>query len=116
MSDTITGILKNVGRGQFAIRTVERSYRAGPVEMMVQSDLTRRFRLTEGALVTGQVERKKGKPRLASIESVGGMAPEAFGKPPRVPDPVPLDPDGRRGRPGACATRTEGRETLAAGT
>ncbi|MCD6393373.1 MAG: transcription termination factor Rho [Planctomycetes bacterium] len=95
MSDTITGILKNVGRGQFAIRTVERSYRAGPVEMMVQSDLARRFRLTEGAAVTGRVQRKKGRPKLVSIESAGGMAPEAFGKRSRFADLVAVDPQER---------------------
>ncbi len=95
MSDTITGILKRMGRGQFAIRTVERSYRAGPVEVMVQPDLTRRFRLTEGVAVTGCVERKKGRLTLVSIESVGGMAPEAFGKRPRFADLVAVDPHER---------------------
>lgn len=95
MADTITGILKNAGRGQFAVRTAERSYRAGPVEVLVGGDLARKFALCEGAYVTGQVERKKGKTRLVSLESVGGMEPEAFKKRKRFADLVAIDPEER---------------------
>ncbi|MEE8576610.1 MAG: hypothetical protein V3T31_05090, partial [candidate division Zixibacteria bacterium] len=69
MDDTITGILKCVSKQQFAIRTADRSYRPGRAEVMVHPDITRRFALAEGAAVTGQIERKKGKSRLVSIES-----------------------------------------------
>ena len=67
MDDTITGILKRVNKGQFAVRTAERSYRPGRGELMVQSDVTGRFRLAEGASITGQSERKKGRRRLVSV-------------------------------------------------
>jgi transcription termination factor Rho len=62
---------------------------------MVHPDITRRFGLAEGASVTGQVERKKGKFRLVSIESLGGMPPEAFCKRPRFTDLVAVDPHER---------------------
>jgi len=95
MADTITGILKLVNKGQFAVRTAERSYRLGRGELMVQSDVAGRFRLAEGAAVTGQSERKKGKRRLVSIESIGGMSPEDFGERPRFTDLVAIDPQER---------------------
>jgi transcription termination factor Rho len=59
---------------------------------MVHPDLTRRFTLTEGAAVTGKIERKKGKYRLVSIESLGGMRPEAFSRRPHFADLVAVDP------------------------
>ncbi len=95
MADTTTGILKRINKQRFAIRTADRSYRPGPAEVMVHPDLTRHFALTEGAAVTGQVERKKGESRLVSIESIGGMQPEAFRKRPRFTDLVVIDPHER---------------------
>ncbi|MEA3225430.1 MAG: transcription termination factor Rho [Planctomycetota bacterium] len=95
MADAITGILKPLSKQQFAVRTAKRSYRPEGGEIMVHPDMARRFALTKGAAVTGQTERKKGKKRLMSIESVGGMAPEAFGKRPRFTDLVAIDPHER---------------------
>jgi transcription termination factor Rho len=95
MGDTITGILKPLGKQQFAVRTAERSYRPAGGEIMVNPDMVRRFALTRGAAVTGQTERKKGKKRLVSIESVGGMSPEDFRKRPKFTDLVAVDPHER---------------------
>jgi len=95
MSDTITGILKLVGNRQMAIRSADSSYRPGPGEVKVGPDMVGRFGLIEGAIVTGQTEQKKGKARLVSIESVGGMRPEDFRKRPRLADLVAIDPHER---------------------
>jgi len=95
MAEAISGIIKSIGKKQFSIRTAKRSYRPGPAEVMVHPDLTRRFALAEGAAVTGTVERKKGKPKLVSIESIGGMSSEAFGKRPHFTDLVAIDPHER---------------------
>ena len=95
MADTITGILKLVNKGQFAVRTAERSYRTTRGELMVQSNLSQRFQLAEGAAVTGQTERTKGKRRLVSIDSLGGMPPEDFAKRPIFTDLVAIDPHER---------------------
>ena len=95
MADTITGILKNINKQQLVIRTAERSYRAEPSEVIVQPDITRRLGLTKGAIVTAQIELKKGKRKLVSIDSVGGMKPEAFRKRPRFTDLVAIDPHER---------------------
>ena len=95
MTQTITGILKCINKRQFAIRTAGRSYHSGQSEVTVHPDLNRRFALTEGAAVTGLVERKKGGLRLVSIESLGGMRPEAFLKRTRFADLTVIDPDER---------------------
>jgi transcription termination factor Rho len=95
MADTITGILKIVHKKQFVLRTAERSYRPGPTEIMVHPDLINSHNLRDGVLVTGRFERKKGKRKLVSIESMGGMKPEEFGKRPRYTDLVAVDPHER---------------------
>ena len=80
MAETTTGILKCVNKRQYAVRFPDRSYRVGQSQVMVNADLTSRFALAEGVMVTGQIEQKKGHTRLVSIESLGGMKPETFGK------------------------------------
>jgi transcription termination factor Rho len=62
---------------------------------MVHPDLIAGHKLREGAIVTGRFERKKGKTKLVSIESIGGMEPEAFYKRPRFADLVAIDPHER---------------------
>lgn len=80
---------------RFAVRTAKRSYRPDRFEVMVQRDLVRRFGLIEGAAVTGATERKGGRARLVSVESVAGMAPEAFSERPHFTDLVAIDPHER---------------------
>jgi transcription termination factor Rho len=62
---------------------------------MIRTDRTGHLALAEGAAVTGHLERKKGKPKLVSITSIGGMRPEAFCKRPRFTDLVAIDPHER---------------------
>ncbi len=77
------------------VRTGDRSYRKGQFEILASPELTRQYALSEGAAVTGQVERKNGEARLVSIETLGGMEPKAFGKRPRFSDMVVIDPHQR---------------------
>jgi len=92
MAETITGVLKRIDKQQFAVRLPDRSYRPQKPEVMVQQDLARRYALVEGARVTGQFEQHKGKSRLVSIESLGGIDPQAFRNRPRYSDLVAVDP------------------------
>jgi len=94
MAETIQGILKRVGKQQFAVRLPERSYRAGH-HVMVHPELTGRYALVEGAMVCGQIEQKKAGFRLVSIESLGGMRPEDFRSRSRFEDLVAIDPHER---------------------
>jgi transcription termination factor Rho len=95
MAETIAGILKYINKRQFAVRTADRSYRRGGSEVMVHPDLNERYNLIEGAAVTGQIERKKKAYRLVSIDSLGGMQPEAFQKRTRFSDLTVIDPHER---------------------
>jgi transcription termination factor Rho len=49
----------------------------------------------EGASVTGTVERKKGKNRLVTIDSIGGLSCEAFKKRKHYAELTAIDPDER---------------------
>ncbi|UCF16662.1 MAG: transcription termination factor Rho [Phycisphaerales bacterium] len=87
--------MKRLNKEQFSVRTAKRSYRPAGGEVMVHPDLASRFALTEGTIVTGQTERRKGRARLVSVETLGGMPPEAFRKRPRFTDLVAVDPHER---------------------
>ena len=95
MTEVMSGVLKLTGHKIFAVRTAQQSFRAPPREVTVHPSLASQFRLVEGAAVTGQVERKGGKVRLISIDSLGGLAPEKFYARPRFNDLVALDPHRR---------------------
>lgn len=95
MADTITGIIKRLNKEQFSVRTAKRSYRKAGSEVMIHPEIVRRLELVEGASITGQTEKKKGKSRLASVESVGSLPPEDFSKRPRFTDLVAVDPHER---------------------
>ncbi|MBW8000859.1 MAG: transcription termination factor Rho [Planctomycetes bacterium] len=95
MADTITGILKHIGRGHFVVRTPDRSYRKPQSEIAVPPQLAHQYKLCEGAAVTGKLERKKGQTKLISIETLAGMDPKEFAKRPRYSDLVAIDPHQR---------------------
>jgi len=94
-SETVTGILKRLNNQQFAVRTLDRSYRPGPVEIMVQPELVRRFGLVEGAAITGKLQRRKGRNVLVFVDTIGGMAPDAFKRRGRFAELVAVDPHER---------------------
>jgi transcription termination factor Rho len=91
-TESIRGMLKRIDKQQFAVRTAERSYRSRHPETLVLPELMRRYPLVEGASITGQVETRKGKPKLVTIETLGGLDPQAFAKRPRYSDLVAVDP------------------------
>ncbi len=95
MTDTITGIIKRINRQQYVVRTAERSYRTRQAEVTVHPNLVGQFELAEGAAVTGRVERSKGKFRLISVDTVGGMQPEDFSKRVHFTDLIAVDPHDR---------------------
>ena len=104
-AESITGILKRINGNQFAVRQGKQSYRPRQIEIMVSSSLTRQCRLAEGASVTGQLERIKGKLTLTSIDTLGGLKPEEFAKRKGFKDLVAVDPHERFDL-GACGTNS----------
>ena len=95
MAETITGILKSVAKQRLAVRTAQRSYRLDRFEVLVQKDLVSRYGLAEGAAVTGETQRQNGRARLVSIDSLGGISPDAFRQRPHFADLVAIDPHER---------------------
>ena len=72
-SESIDGIIKRINENQFAVRCAAQSYRAGRMEIMVDSSLARKYRLAEGASVTGRLEKAKGRQMLTEIETLGAV-------------------------------------------
>jgi transcription termination factor Rho len=95
MPNEITGIVKRVNNQTFVLRLMERSLRPEPREIQIPMGLVRKFGLVQGASITGQTERQKGKIRVSGIDSICGIAPEAFRKRKPYPELVALDPEER---------------------
>ncbi len=95
MSNTISGVLKRTNNQCFVVRFPDRSYRPGPQDVQVPAALARQHGLVEGASVTGTAERKKGKNRLITIDSIGGLSSEAFKKRKHYAQLTAIDPDER---------------------
>lgn len=65
------------GRGGF-LRNAERSFQPDGKDPFVSQQLIGRFGLTSGVAVAGPVQADKQGPRLADVESICGMTPQAF--------------------------------------
>ncbi len=94
-AESISGILKRINNNQFAVRRAEQSYRAGQIEILVATKLSRQLRLAEGSAVIGTVEKAGGKPTLVAIDTLGGLSPEAFSRRPAFADLTAVDPQER---------------------
>lgn len=95
MSDLISGVVKNCGRGRYELRDPERSFRRIGRGVEVPFGLVRKFGLIEGAMVSGFAEKNKGVTQLCRIETIGGLKPEEFKKRKSYKDLVAVDPDER---------------------
>lgn len=95
MSNSTTGLVKQINKQQYVLRMPDRSYRASGKEITVNADLARRYRLVEGAAITGQLQSSKGRSRITKLDTIGGLQPEAFQKRPRCLDLVVIDPEER---------------------
>ena len=91
-AESVSGILKRINKNQFAVRRREQSYRPAANEIMVAGALTRKYRLAEGASVTGALDRVKGKLMLTDIQTLGGLNPADFEKRPGFKDLSPSIP------------------------
>ena len=79
MSDVTTGILRRTKKGAGVLLDPAQSLRPGARGVWVPASLVREHGLVEGATVAGPVQTTKRGPRLAGVESVCGLSPEAFG-------------------------------------
>jgi transcription termination factor Rho len=77
MADIASGILKRTKKGALLLDPT-RSFRPGAGQVSVPAQFVQDYDLVEGAAVTGPVQRGQRGLELVGVESVGGMAPEAF--------------------------------------
>ena len=64
-------------------------------EVWVPARLVSKYGLVEGATVIGPVRAGKPRPELVGVDSIGGLAPEAFRQRPAFKSLVAVDPDER---------------------
>jgi transcription termination factor Rho len=95
MSNKVSGVVEVVnGRGAF-LRNPERSFQPDRSDVFVPQQTISRFGLTTGAVVQGAAEVAKQGPRLVNVETICGMAPEAYrGRTPFADLPA-VNPDRR---------------------
>lgn len=91
MTDNAIGVLKLTKKGG-ELRTTARSFSADAACVRVSAALIKEHRLPEGAMVSGPIKNGSGGSELASVETVGGLAPEAFQKRTPYKDLVAIDP------------------------
>ncbi|MDX1763984.1 MAG: transcription termination factor Rho [bacterium] len=83
MPEKACGILKRVGKGAGLLYDVSSRTPLASGAVQVPVALMQKYRLVEGAVVAGPVRQGKRGSELASVDSVSGLAPEAFQK--RIP-------------------------------
>jgi transcription termination factor Rho len=95
MSSTASGVLEILnGRGGF-LRNAERSFQPDGKDPFVSQQLIGRFGLSSGVVVTGPMQADKQGPRLADVESICGMTPQAFKSRTPFTELAAINPDRR---------------------
>lgn len=95
MPSTVSGVLQCQPRKGGFLRDPEFSFQPGPDDPAVSAKLIQQYGLVNGAAVTGTVRDGKRGPELAAIESVCGLAPEAFKKRTPFERLIAIDPNER---------------------
>ncbi len=80
MPETAHGLLKKDKKGSFTLRDPKRSFRRGPRDVIVPLTLIRKYKLSEGAAVTGPVRKGRWAIELTKVDSVCGLDPADFQK------------------------------------
>jgi len=78
MTKSASGVLKLTKKAGGVLRDPAYSFRKRPDEITVPAGLIREYRLVEGATLTGTVRKERHGLLLESVESICGLAPDAF--------------------------------------
>ena len=95
MSNTATGVLEILKQRGGFLRDSARSFRPDRPDMFVPQKLISQFGLITGALVTGPTQSGKQGMRLADVESICGLTPDAFRARTLFPKLLAINPDWR---------------------
>jgi transcription termination factor Rho len=78
MSNTVSGVLEIVERRGAFLRNPERSLQSDRGDPFVPPPIVNRFGLVTGAVVSGPVQNDKQGAKLADVETICGLSPQAF--------------------------------------
>jgi len=95
MTNTASGVLKLLPRGEGELRDPARSFRPGANVVRVPARLIRAHALPEGAELEGPVATGRRGPELRDVTAVCGLAPEVFSARPLLKQLTPVDPTQR---------------------
>jgi len=95
MQSTASGVVKRIKRGAGTLRDPGQSFRRNPADIAVPAELMSKYRIVEGASVTGPVNEDTRSPQLAGVDTICGLAPDEFQLRTPFTDLVPITPDER---------------------
>jgi len=95
MSDSITGVLKKDKKSGFVLRDPKKYLRPGETVITVPGKLAGRYRLVEGAMVTGTLKKGRNGFMMDRILEVGGLPPADFARRTPMRDLTVISPDER---------------------
>ncbi len=95
MSDTITGVLKKDKKSGFVLRDPQNSFRPGKTIVTIPGKLAGRYKLVEGARVTGTLQKARNGFMMDRITEIGGLSPEDFARRKPMRDLTVISPDER---------------------
>lgn len=80
MAAVVGGILKYDKNGTGRLVSVERSLRTSPADIIVPAQIMRKYKLVEGAVITGEFLDFQGRKQLSAVDSICCLKPEDFQK------------------------------------
>jgi len=95
MSDTVTGVLKCSGRGPGVLRDLAKSFRQQRCDVRVPQSLIRKYKLSDGATLTGPIKVGRDWDELKVIDSICGLEPDAYMNRTPFQDLIAINPDER---------------------
>jgi transcription termination factor Rho len=76
--ESVAGVFKSFGKKGGALRQLANNLRSNQDDVLVSPALVARYGIVNGATVSGMVRRTKKRSELATIDTIGGLPPEAF--------------------------------------
>lgn len=92
MNDITEGILKVGKKGDGELRCSDRSLQPGPDDVLVPSDLIKKYNLPEGAKVAGPFKISGKRKMITDVVTVCCMEPDDFARRPSYQSLIAIDP------------------------
>ncbi len=96
--EPVSGYLEILDKGFGFLRKIENNFQHTPDDVFVPKQVVSRFKLLEGHFIEGRGDkgdRRSRNLKLAEVDSVNGMAPEAYARLGRLDKRTSIDPNER---------------------